>query len=70
MNWKQRRVYEPKLGEATTAELLDELSARNEIGQKPAFKNTEVETERLIVKLRKAFVVRIHGLDYRTVDGV
>jgi hypothetical protein len=58
---------EPLLGLATTGELLDELSARNRIGQAGRFKNQSPQAEDLIIKLRRAFQNRDGGLDYKTV---
>lgn len=65
---ERRNGYEPLLGVATTKELLDELDARNVGGQRPVHPNTMAQTADLIKKLRQAFIIRKHGLEYRTVD--
>lgn len=59
----------PVLRMATTAELLDELDARNTEGQRPKFTNTMDQATANINKVRISFSIREGGLDYRTVDG-
>jgi len=59
---------EVELGLARTRELLDELQARNEGGQRSKHTNNMDQATAHIQKLRLAFMLREGGLEYRTVD--
>jgi hypothetical protein len=56
----------PFLGSITTRELLDELDARNVLGQRAKFKSAMDQAGEHIRKLRVGFAQRDGGLDYRT----
>jgi hypothetical protein len=76
MNEDLKPIFQPteqpseqaNLGLAQTRELLDELQARNEGGQRPKFSNNMDQATAHIQKLRIAFMLRDGGLEYRTVD--